>query len=129
MIADRQRLAVAILLVSLAFWANGSGTIAGREIAEDGLFVLVVEDQSRPEAITDAQGRVMRSLTLRDATKAKGGEYRKQDASDDLAGTGVWQDIRALVANPPAIAIAKDGRVRVEAIPEDVGTAVSWINQ
>jgi hypothetical protein len=126
---DRQRLAVAILLVSLALWANGGGTIAVRDIAEDGLFVLVVEDQARPEAITDAQGRVMGSLTLMEATKAKGGEYRKQDAADDLAGTGVWADIRALVTTPPAIAIAKDGRVRVEAIPEDVATVVSWIEQ
>jgi hypothetical protein len=127
-VSDRQRLAVAVLLVSLALWAGG-GTIAGRDIADDGLFVLVVEDQSRPEAITDAQGRVAGSLTLRDATKAKGGEYRKQDASDDLAGTGVWADIRELVTSPPAIAIAKDGRVRVEAIPEDIATAVSWIGQ
>ena len=123
---DRQRLAVAILLASLAMWAGG-GTIAGRDIAADGLFVLVVEDQSRPEAITDAQGRVAGSLMLRDATLEKGGEYRKQDASDDLAGTGVWAEIRGLVAEPPAIAIAKDGRVRVEAIPEDVATAVGWI--
>jgi hypothetical protein len=67
------------------------------------------------------------SLTLRDATKAKGGEYRKEDAQNDLTGTGVWADIRALVTSPPAIAIAKDGRVRVEAIPEDVATAVGWI--
>ena len=124
---DRQRLAVAMLLASLAFWANGGGIPIGRDIAADGLFVLVVEDQSRPEAITDAQGRVMGSLTLREATLSKGGEYRKQDASDDLAGTGVWQEIRALVTEPPAIAIAKDGRVRVEAIPEDVETAVGWI--
>jgi hypothetical protein len=125
--ADRQRLAVAVLLVSLALWAGGGGTIAGRDIAADGLFVLVVEDQSRPDAITDAQGRVMGSLTLREATKAKGGEYRKQDAADDLAGTGAWADIRALVTSPPAIAIAKDGRVQVEAIPESVETAVGWI--
>jgi hypothetical protein len=116
-----------MLLASLAFWANGGGIPIGRDIAADGLFVLVVEDQSRPEAITDAQGRVMGSLTLREATLSKGGEYRKQDASDDLAGTGVWQEIRALVTEPPAIAIAKDGRVRVEAIPEDVETAVGWI--
>jgi hypothetical protein len=127
-VSDRQRLAVAVLLVSLALWAGG-GTIAGRDIAEDGLFVLVVEDQSRPEAITDAQGRVMGSLTLREATKAKGGEYRKEDAQNDLAGTGVWADIRALVTSPPAIAIAKDGRVRIEAIPEDVATVVLWIGQ
>jgi hypothetical protein len=126
---DRQRLAVAILLIAGAFWLNGGGTIAGRDIAADGLFVLVVEDQARPEAITDAQGRVMGSLTLRDATKAEGGEYRKEDAQNDLTGTGVWADIRALVTSPPAIAIAKGGRVRVEAIPEDVATAVSWIGQ
>ncbi|HBJ35589.1 MAG TPA: hypothetical protein DDZ51_12745 [Planctomycetaceae bacterium] len=125
--SDRQRLAVALLLASLAFWAHGGGAIAGRDIAEDGLFVLVVEDQSRPEAITDAQGRVMGSLTLLEATKAKGGEYRKEDAQNDLTGTGVWAEIRALVTEPPAIAIAKDGRVRVEAIPEDVTTAVGWI--
>jgi hypothetical protein len=112
----------------LALWAGG-GTIAGRDIAEDGLFVLVVEDQARPEAITDAQGRVAGSLTLRDATKAKGGEYRKEDAQNDLTGTGVWAEIRALVTSPPAIAIAKDGRVRIEAIPEDVATVVSWIGQ
>ena len=126
---NRDRFAIALLLIAFAFWANGSGTIAGRDIAADGLFVLVVEDQSRPEAITDAQGRVMGSLTLREAAVSKGGEYRKQDASDDLAGTGVWADIMALVANPPAIAIAKDGRVRVETIPESVETAVSWIEQ
>jgi hypothetical protein len=126
-VSDRERLAVAILLVSLALWAGGGGTIAGRDIAADGLFVLVVEDQARPEAITDAQGRVMGSLALLEATKAKGGEYRKQDASDDLTGTGVWADIRALVTSPPAIAIAKDGRVRIEAIPESVETAVGWI--
>jgi hypothetical protein len=125
-VSDRQRLAVAILLASLAMWAGG-GTIAGRDIAEDGLFVLVVEDQARPEAITDAQGRVAGSLSLRDATRDAGGEYRKQDASDDLAGTGVWADIRSLVKEPPAIAIAKDGRVRVEVIPESVETAVGWI--
>ena len=124
---DRSRLPIALLLLAVGLWLAGGGTIAGRDIAADGLFVLVVEDQSRPEAITDAQGRVMGSLTLRDATKAKGGEYRKQDAADDLAGTGVWADIRALVTSPPAIAIAKDGRVRVETIPEDVATAVGWI--
>ena len=126
---DRSRLPIALLLLAAGLWLAGGGTIAGRDIAADGLFVLVVEDQSRPEAITDAQGRVMGSLTLRDATRGKGGEYRKQDAADDLAGTGVWADIRALVRSPPAIAIAKDGRVRVEAIPEDVATAVSWIEQ
>ena len=124
---DRSRLPIALLLLALGLWLAGGGTIAGRDIAADGLFVLVVEDQSRPEAITDAQGRVAGSLMLRDATLSKGGEYRKQDASDDLTGTGVWADIRALVTTPPAIAIAKDGRVRVEAIPDDVATAVSWI--
>jgi hypothetical protein len=124
---DRQRLAVALVLASLAFWVHGGGTIAGRDIAADGLFVLVVEDQSRPEAITDAQGRVMGSLSLREATLSKGGEYRKQDAADDLTGAGVWAEIRGLVKEPPAIAIAKDGRVRVEAIPESVETAVGWI--
>ena len=124
---DRSRLPIAMLLLAVGLWLAGGGTIAGRDIAADGLFVLVIEDQSRPEAITDAQGRVMGSLTLRDATLSKGGEYRKQDASDDLAGTGVWAEIRALVKEPPAIAIAKDGRVRVEAIPEDVAAAVGWI--
>ena len=124
---NRDRFAIALLLIAGAFWLNGGGTIAGRDIAADGLFVLVVEDQARPEAITDAQGRVMGSLTLREATLSKGGEYRKQDAADDLAGTGVWADIRALVTSPPAIAIAKDGRVRIEAIPESVETAVGWI--
>jgi hypothetical protein len=126
---NRDRFAIALLLIAGGLWLNGGGTIAGRDIAADGLFVLVVEDQARPEAITDAQGRVMGSLTLRDAALSKGGEYRKQDAADDLAGTGVWADIRALVTTPPAIAIAKDGRVRVEAIPEDVATVVSWIGQ
>jgi hypothetical protein len=126
---NRDRFAIALLLIAGAFWLNGGGTIAGRDIAADGLFVLVVEDQARPEAITDAQGRVAGSLTLRDATLEKGGEYRKQDASDDLAGTGVWAEIRGLVKEPPAIAIAKDGRVRVEAIPESVETVVSWIEQ
>jgi hypothetical protein len=126
---NRDRFAIALLLIAGAFWLNGGGTIAGRDIAEDGLFVLVVEDQARPEAITDAQGRVMGSLTLREATRDKGGEYRKQDASDDLTGTGVWAEIRGLVKEPPAIAIAKDGRVRVEAIPESIETAVSWIEQ
>jgi hypothetical protein len=128
-VTDRSRLPIALLLLAVGLWLAGGGTIAGRDIAADGLFVLVVEDQARPEAITDAQGRVMGSLTLFEATKAKGGEYRKQDAADDLAGTGVWAEIRGLVKEPPAIAIAKDGRVRVEAIPEDVQTAVSWIDQ
>jgi hypothetical protein len=109
-------------------WLAGGGTIAGRDIAEDGLFVLVVEDQARPEAITDVQGLVMGSLAIKEAAEAKGGEYRKQDAADDLAGTGVWADIRALVTSPPAIAIAKDGRVRIEAIPESIETAVGWID-
>ena len=124
---NRDRFAIALLLIAGAFWLNGGGTISGRDIAADGLFVLVVEDQSRPEAITEAQGRVAGSLTLLEATRGKGGEYRKQDASDDLAGTGVWAEIRALVTTPPAIAIAKDGRVRVETIPEDVATAAGWI--
>jgi len=128
-VTDRGRLPIALLLLAVGLWLAGGGTIAGRDIAEDGLFVLVVEDQSRPEAITDAQGRVMGSLSLREAAVSKGGEYRKQDAADDLAGTGVWAEIRGLVKEPPAIAIAKDGRVRVEAIPEDVQTAVSWIDQ
>jgi hypothetical protein len=126
-VTDRGRLPIALLLLAAGLWLAGGGSIAGRDVAEDGLFVLVVEDQSRPEAITDAQGRVAGSLTLREATLSKGGEYRKQDAADDLAGTGVWAEIRALVTTPPAIAIAKDGRVRVEAIPEDVATAVGWI--
>jgi hypothetical protein len=126
-VTDRGRLPIALLLLAAGLWLAGGGTIAGRDIAADGLFVLVVEDQSRPEAITDAQGRVAGSLTLRDATLSKGGEYRKQDAADDLTGTGVWAEIRGLVTTPPAIAIAKDGRVRVETIPESVDTAVGWI--
>jgi hypothetical protein len=126
-VTDRGRLPIALLLLAVGLWLAGGGTIAGRDIAEDGLFVLVVEDQARPQAITDAQGRVAGSLTLREAALSKGGEYRKQDAADDLAGTGVWAEIRALVKEPPAIAIAKDGLVRVEAIPEDVATAVGWI--
>jgi hypothetical protein len=126
-VTQRQRVAIALLLAAAAFWSRSGGVPIGRDIAADGLFVFVVEDQARPEAITDAQGRVIGSLTLRDATLSKGGEYRKQDAADDLAGTGVWAEIRALVTEPPAIAIAKDGRVRVEAIPEDVATAVGWI--
>jgi hypothetical protein len=69
----------------------------------------------------------MGSLVLREAALSKGGEYRKEDAQNDLTGTGVWAEIRALVATPPAIAIAKDGRVRVETIPESVETAVGWI--
>lgn len=124
---NRDRLAIALLLIAATFWLSGGGTIAGRDIADDGLFVLVVEDQSRPEAITDAQGRVMGSLSLRDATVSKGGEYRKEDAQNDLTGTGVWAEIRGLVTTPPAIAIAKDGRVRVEAVPESIETAVGWI--
>jgi hypothetical protein len=124
---NRDRLPIAFLLLAAGLWLAGGGTIAGRDIAADGLFVLVVEDQSRPEAITDAQGRVAGSLTLREATLSKGGEYRKQDAADDLTGTGVWAEIRGLVKEPPAIAIAKDGRVRVEAIPESIETAVGWI--
>ena len=124
---DRSRLPIALLLLAVGLWLAGGGTIIGRDIAEDGLFVFVVEDQARPEAITDAQGLVMGSLAIKEATEAKGGEYRKQDASDDLAGTGVWAEIRGLVTSPPAIAIAKDGRVRVEVIPESVETAVGWI--
>ena len=124
---DRQRMTVALLCLAFGLWLSGGGAIAGRDISADGLFVLVVEDQSRPEAITDAQGRVMGSLKLLEATRDAGGEYRKQDASDDLSGTGVWAEIRGLVTTPPAIAIARDGRVRVEAIPENVETAVGWI--
>ena len=124
---QRQRVAIALLLAAAAFWSRSGGVPIGRDIAADGLFVLVVEDQSRPEAITDAQGRVAGSLTLMEATKAKGGEYRKEDAQNDLAGTGVWAEIRALVTTPPAIAIANDGRVRVEAIPESIETAVGLI--
>jgi hypothetical protein len=126
-LTDRSRLPIALFLLAAGLWLAGGGTIAGRDIAADGLFVLVVEDQSRPEAITDAQGRVMGSLTLRDATVSKGGEYRKEDAQNDLTGTGVWAEIRGLVKEPPAIAIAKDGRVRVETIPESIETAVGWI--
>lgn len=125
---NRDRLGIALLLIAAAFWLGGRGGVPiGRDISDDGLFVLVVEDQSRPEAITPAQGLVAGSLRLREAAIESGGQYRKQDARDDLSGTGVWQEIRQLVKNPPAIAIAKDGRVRVETIPESIETATGWI--
>ena len=125
---SKQRIGLALLLLAVAAWMRGGGAI-GRDIADDGLYVLVLEDGSRPEAITAEQGAVVNSLRLAEATKAAGGQYRKQDVRDDFSGLGVWQQLKNKIPNPPGMAIAKGGSVRVEAIPSRIDDAIRMIER
>ena len=125
---SKQRIGLALLLLAVAAWMRGGGAI-GRDIADDGLYVLILEDGSRPEAITAEQGAVVNSLRLAEATKAAGGQSRKQDVRDSFDGLGVWSKIRDKITQPPAIAIAKGGSVRVEAIPSRIDDAVRMIER
>lgn len=124
----KQQIGLALLLLAVAAWMRGGGAI-GRDIADDGLYVLVLEDGSRPEAITEAQGLVLNSLRLAEATKAAGGQYRKQDVRDDFSQLGIWRQLRDKISNPPGMAIAKGGAVRVEAIPSRIEDAVRMIER
>ena len=125
---SKQRIGLALLLLALAAWMRGGGAI-GRDIADDGLYVLVLEDGSRPEAITEQQGAVINSLLLVEAIEKMGGQYRKQDVRDSFDGLGVWQQLRNKVSNPPGMAIAKGGSVRVEAIPSRIDDAIRMIER
>ena len=125
---SKQRIGLALLLLAAAVWMRSGGAI-GRDIADDGLYVLVLEDGSRPEAITAEQGAVVNSLRLAEATKAAGGQYRKQDVRDSFDGLGVWQQLKNKIPNPPGMAIAKGGSVRVEAIPLRIDDAVRMIER
>lgn len=125
---SKQRIGLALLLLAAAAWMRGGGAI-GRDISDDGLYVLVLEDGSRPEAITAEQGAVVNSLRLAEATKAAGGQYRKQDARDSFDGLGIWQQLRDKIPNPPGMAIANGGSVRVEAIPSRIDDAVRMIER
>lgn len=126
--SQKQRIGLALLLLAVAFYVRGGGAI-GRDIADDGLYVLVLEDGSRPEAITPEQGAVVNSLRLPEAVKASGGQYRKQDVRDDFSGLGVWQQLKNKIPNPPAMAVAKGGAVRVEAIPSRIDDAIRMIER
>ena len=125
---SKQRIGLALLLLAVAAWMRGGGAI-GRDIADDGLYVLVLEDGSRPEAITAEQGAVVNSLRLLESVKAAGGQYRKQDVRDDFSSLGVWRQLRDKISNPPGMAIAKGGSVRVEAIPSRIDDAVRMIER
>lgn len=123
---QRQRIAAALALIALAMWLRG-GVPIGRDIADDGLYVLVVEDIANPGATTPEQGAVINSVRLVQAVEAAGGQYRKQDISDDMSGTGVWEQLRSKITEAPSMAIAKGGRVRVESVPATIEKAEAWI--
>lgn len=125
---QRHRIGLALLLLAAAVYVRGGGAV-GRDISDDGLYVLVLEDGSRPEAITAEQGAVVNSLKLAEAVQAKGGQYRKQDVRDNFDGLGVWQQLRDKIPNPPGMAIAKGGSVRVEAIPSRIDDAVRMVER
>ena len=125
---SRQRIGLALLLLAAAFYVRGGGAI-GRDISDDGLYVLVLEDGSRPEAITPEQGAVINSLRLAEAVASKGGQYRKQDVRDNFDGLGIWQQLKNKIQNPPGMAIAKGGSVRVEAIPSRIDDAIRMIER
>ena len=126
--SPKQRIGLALLLLAVAAWMRSGGAI-GRDIADDGLYVLVLEDGSRPEAITAEQGAVVNSLRVPEAVKAAGGQYRKQDARDDFSSLGIWKQLRDKIGNPPGMAIAKGGSVRVEAIPSRIDDAIRMIER
>ena len=125
---QKQRIGLALLLLAVAAWMRSGGAI-GRDIADDGLYVLVLEDGSRPEAITAEQGAVVNSLRLLESVKAAGGQYRKQDVRDDFSGLGVWEKIRQKITQPPAIAISRDGVIRVDAIPSRIDDAIRMVER
>ncbi len=125
---SKQRIGLALLLLAAAVWMRSGGAI-GRDISDDGLYVLVLEDGSRPEAITAEQGAVINSLKLAEAVRSKGGQYLKQDARDNFDGLGVWQQLRDKIVHPPGMAIAKGGSVRVEAIPGRIDDAIRMIER
>ena len=125
---SKQRIGLALLLLAAAVWMRGGGAI-GRDIADDGLYVLVLEDGSRPEAITTEQGAVINSLRLAEAVQSKGGQYLKQDVRDNFDGLGVWKQLRDKIVQPPGMAIAKGGSVRVEAIPSRIDDAVRMVER
>jgi hypothetical protein len=127
-VSQKQRIGLALLLLAAAVWMRSGGAI-GRDISDDGLYVLVLEDGSRPEAITTEQGAVVNSLKFAEAVQAKGGQYRKQDARDNFDGLGVWQQLRDKIPNPPGMAIAKGGSVRVEAIPSRIDDAIRMVEK
>ncbi len=125
---SKQRIGLALLLLAAAVWMRGGGAI-GRDISDDGLYVLVLEDGSRPEAITAEQGAVVNSLRLAEAVRSKGGQYLKQDARDNFDELGVWQQLRDKIVQPPGMAIAKGGSVRVETIPSRIDDAIRMIER
>ena len=125
---QRHRIGLALLLLAAAVWMRSGGAI-GRDISDDGLYVLVLEDGSRPEAITAEQGAVINSLKLAEAVQSKGGQYQKQDVRDSFDGLGVWKQLRDKIPSPPGMAIAKGGSVRVEAIPSRIDDAVRMIER
>lgn len=126
--SQKQRIGLALLLLAAAVWMRSGGVI-GRDISDDGLCVLVLENGSRPEAITAEQGAVINSLRLAEAVRSKGGQYLKQDVRDNFDGLGVWKQLRDKIPNPPGMAIAKGGSVRVEAIPSRIDDAIRMIER
>jgi hypothetical protein len=68
-------------------------------------------------------------LRLAEAVQAKGGQYLKQDVRDNFDGLGVWEQLKNKIPNPPGLAIAKGGSVRVEAIPSRIDDAVRMIER
>ncbi len=117
------RIGFALLLLAAAIWFRGS---AGGE-GEDGLWVLVIKDGSKPQEMTESQGIVANSLRLKEAVDAKGGKYLSQDWRDDFSQLGYWGEMKSAVEKPPAIVVSSGGRIVANKIPESVDSAIGLI--
>lgn len=104
-----------------AFWyATRERSDDGDQINVERLSVLIVEETANRDQLTVGQLAALRSPSVREMVKAKGGEFRVLDADDKTdALAEPWPTLRRRATlRPPLVVVAAKGRAIEFSLPD-----------
>ena len=121
---------VAVGVGYLLLGGRGVTPAPGPDIDVQGLHVLMVTDNARPQSLTADQGTAVTSTKVRDYVIGKSGQLRKYDVKDDMSKeSDTFQRLRELATNPPQMVALKNKRVTVQSIPAGVDATIQALEK